>query len=96
VANPNNADLRLLNVFRAKVIPSIGDSWSDTGVPLCFYGPDMSPAHRVAWHRPPGGPLYLRAGQAVTIQVQNRSAVELNVQLALVGRVAFGVGSVGV
>ena len=97
--NPANefsdADTRLLHVFRAKIMPSIGDSWSERGVPLASYGPHMSPPYRVAWHRPVGGPLYLRAGQAVALRVQNISAVPINTQFTLLGRIAFGIGSVG-
>lgn len=93
-ANGNN-DTRLLNVWRMKVTPSIGDSWSDHPVPLIFHGVHMSLPHRIAYHRPPGGPIYLRAGQSISFDIRNYHwAKDTNVQVGFIGRVAPGVGSV--
>ena len=91
-----NADLRLLNFMRMRVTPSIGDSWSYVPIPLAFYGVDMSPPCRVAYHRPEGGPIFLHAGRALTFDVVNNhpGGLPCNVQVALIGRIAPGVGSV--
>lgn len=91
-------DTRLLNHIRAKVTPSLGDSWSQVDVPLAFYGTHMSVPHRVAYHRPPGGPILLQAGQSVAFHIWNLTnggiAQAINVQVALIGRVAPGIGSI--
>lgn len=92
-------DLRILNVLRAKVVPSIGDSWSDANIPLIFYGLDQALPGRVAVHKPFGGPIYLKAGQSMTFSFRFNTPpvldpVQTNVQVALIGAQAPGIGSV--
>ncbi len=92
---PQDADLRLLNHFRLRVTPSIGDSWSQVPIPLAFYGIHWSVPYRAAFHKPAGGPIYLHAGQSITFDIFNRHATQgTNVQVAVIGRVAPGIGSI--
>lgn len=93
-AQPMDADLRLLNHFRLRVTPSIGDSWSQVPIPLAFYGVHTSVPFRVAFHKPAGGPIYLHAGQSITFDIFNRSGQATNIQVALIGRVAPGIGAI--
>lgn len=94
-AQPMDGDLRLLNHFRLRVTPSIGDSWSQVPIPLAFYGIHMSVPYRVAFHKPAGGPVYLHAGQSIAFDVFNRAAAQgTNVQVAVIGRVAPGIGAI--
>lgn len=95
-------DNRLLNFFRMRVVPSIGDSWSDTPVPLVFYGIQQAPPWRLAIHKPVGGPIFLYAGQSIIFNIENLATagntglnddIDLNVQVALIGRTAPGIGS---
>jgi len=88
-----NADIRLLNHFRMRVVPSVGDGWSRVQVPLIFYGVDMSPPYRVAYHKPEGGPIALEAGRKIAFDIVNNSAVTTNIQVALIGRIAPELGS---
>jgi len=89
-----NADLRLLNHYRMRVVPSIGDSWSHVPIPLAFYGVDQSVPYRVAYHKPEGGPIMLEAGRSLTFDVVNNGPQPTNIQVALIGRIYPGVGSV--
>lgn len=97
----NTPDWRLYNFLRMRVTPSIGDSWSDTPVPLAFYGIHQGPPWRVAYHKPVGGPIFLYAGQSIVFQILNDATaanvggegIDLNVQAALIGRTAPGIGS---
>ena len=88
-----NADIRLLNHFRMRVVPSVGNGWSNVHVPMIFYGVDMSPPYRVAYHKPEGGPIALEAGRKIVFDVVNNTqqfappGVNLNVQVAIIGRV---------
>jgi hypothetical protein len=93
-------DERLLNFYRMRVTPSIGDSWSDTPVPLVFYGIHQRPPWRLAIHKPVGGPIFLYAGQSIIFNIKNNATVanvdedvNINVQVALIGRTAPGIGS---
>lgn len=88
-------DLRVLNHMRIRVHPDVGDPWSEFPIPLIFYGPHMSPANRVCWHRPVGAPLLLKAGQGLVFELRNNhAATTTNVQVAILGRIAPGVGSI--
>lgn len=95
-------DERLLNFYRMRVTPSIGDSHSDTPVPLVFYGIHQRPPWRLAIHKPVGGPIFLYAGQSIIFNIENNAIpintgldnpVDINVQVALIGRTAPGIGS---
>lgn len=87
-------DVRYLNHLRLRVNPSLGESWSDVHVPLIFYGLNYSPPSRMIVHKPSGGPVLLKAGQSMVFEFLNASAVSTNVQVALMGRIAAGIGSV--
>ncbi len=88
-----NADIRLLNHLRMRVVPSVGNGWSNVHVPLIFYGVDQSPPYRVAYHKPEGGPIALEAGRKIVFDVVNNTqqfappGVNLNVQVAIIGRI---------
>ncbi len=87
-------DTRYLNFLRLRVNPSLGESWSDVHVPLIFYGLNYSPPSRMIVHKPSGGPILLKAGQSMVFEFLNVSGVSTNVQVALMGRIAAGIGSV--
>jgi len=98
----HGGDLRSLNFIRMRVVPSVGDSWSDHPVPLAFYGIHQAPPYRVALHKPAGGPIFLYAGQSIVFNLQNNALaantglkddVDLNLQVCLIGRTAPGIGS---
>lgn len=82
-------DNRVGNHLRIRVRPTNGDAWSDVPVPITFYGIQRGQPQRIAWFQPPGGPILLRRNQQPVFQFTNgNGAIALNVQTALVGRVA--------
>ena len=86
-------DLRYFNYLRLKITPTQGEPWSDVPIPMAIYGVHMGPAMRAAWYKPAGGPILLKAGQAITFDCQNTLARATQVQIALIGRTAPGHGS---
>lgn len=85
----SNTDRRILNHHRIRIIPSVGGDWSEPRVPLIFYSPHAGLPNRVAWHKPVGGPLYMRAGQRITFTIRNNAAInQCNMQVACLGRTA--------
>jgi len=92
--NTNLLDQRWLNYYRMKVQPTWGNAWSELRVPFLMYGTSIGPNNRDCWYKPSGGPIYMKAGQSVNFRVQNRSLFPTTVQVGLIGRVAFGLGSV--
>lgn len=91
-ANPD-ADTRWLNLLKYKVVPTWADAWSEVPLPVLMYGLQMGMPARSVIHKPAGGPIYLKAGQAVNFWAANTGNVDTNIQVALIGRVAYGVGS---
>lgn len=81
-------DNRVGNHLRIRVRPTNGDAWSDVPVPIIFYGPQRGQPQRIAWFKPPGGPILLRRNQQVVFQLQNNAVVATQAQVALIGRVA--------
>jgi hypothetical protein len=89
-------DLRWLNLLKMKVAPSQGEGWSDVAIPLAVYALHQSVAGRWVTFRPPGGPMLMKAGQSFVARIRNTSAFPTNAQIALIGRTAPGIGSLGV
>lgn len=85
--------------LRMKVIPSQGEAWSDVPLPLGVYALQQSiPAARWVTYQPTGGPLLLKAGQSFVARVRNAGTLvsqDTFVQIALIGRTAPGIGSLG-
>lgn len=90
-------DLGWFNLLRMKVIPSQGEAWSDVPIPLAVYALHQSiSARRWVVYKPPGGPLLLKAGQSFVARVRNTNGqLDTQVQIALIGRTAPGIGSMG-
>lgn len=88
-----NQDLRFFNYLKLKVSPTQGEPWSDVPIPMACYGVHMGLPMRGAWYKPPGGPILMKAGQAMTFDCQNTLARNTQVQIALIGRTAPGYGS---
>lgn len=91
-----SGDMRVLHHYRMKVQPTWGDAWSEVPVPLILYGIHQGSVNRYVTYKPPGGPLLLKAGQSInwTLDFTRGPAQSpQNVQIALIGRVAYGIGS---
>lgn len=88
-------DVRWLSWLYIKVVPSHGQPWSDVPVPLALYTLHQTTTRLKVPYKPPGGPILLKAGQAIVFQLENRSPGnhEALVQIGLFGRVASSDGS---
>jgi hypothetical protein len=80
-----------------KAAPSAGEGWSDKAIPLAVYALHQSVPGRWVTYKPTGGPMLMKAGQSFVARVRNTSAQnQTNAQIALIGRTAPGIGSLGV
>ena len=86
-------DFLQFNMLRFRFRPGIGDPFSETPIPLKFYGPDDSCGFDPIWYQPSGGPLLLEPGQAIGWQLQNVTTAlappgcNIRSQVAFIGRV---------
>jgi hypothetical protein len=88
-------DNRISNHIRMRIRPTQGDAWSDIPIPGIFYGVSQGQPNRVSWYKPPGGPILLRKNQQMVFELLNNGAgFNLNIQVALIGRVAPGYASI--
>jgi len=82
---------RHLKHIRVRVRPTQGDAWSDTTVPLAFYGVERrydNSMHCI--FKPSGGPVLLRKGQQMVVEMLQNTGANVNLQVCLFGRCAPG------